>query len=390
MSAEKRTPLGALLLLWFAGHGLRIPILAIPPILALVIVDLNLTGTEVGILNGIPVALFALAAMPGSLLISRVGAVPALVIGLSIAAAGSMLRGLAPGTLALFAATVVMSAGIAVMQPALPPTVRQWVPQRVGFATAVYTNGLLVGEIVTVAITIPFILPLLNGSWRGSLVFWSIPNVLVALAIYLFQPRGVANAQPPKIRRWMPDWRDPLLWKVGFMMSGANQLYFCANAFLPGLLMGNGQTDLIAPALMGLNGGQVPASLLLLMMASRWERKRWPPLVAGLLALLSVFGMVGGTGWWITASALLAGFSSAFILTVVLALPPLLVAPDDVSRMSAGVFTIGYGMAMIVSVLGGVAWDLTGQAAFAFLPIALGALPILFVTPFVDLSQRRS
>lgn len=50
----------ALSLLWLAGNGLRLSILAVPPILALIILDLNLSGTEVGILNGIPVLLFAL------------------------------------------------------------------------------------------------------------------------------------------------------------------------------------------------------------------------------------------------------------------------------------------------------------------------------------------
>ena len=39
------------------------------------------------------------------------------------------------------------------MQPALPAVVRQWLPDRVGFATAVFTNGLIAGEIVPVSTT---------------------------------------------------------------------------------------------------------------------------------------------------------------------------------------------------------------------------------------------
>ena len=60
---------------------MRLTILAVPPVLALIISDLALSGTEVGILNAIPVSLFALVAVPGSLLIARVGAVRALVVG---------------------------------------------------------------------------------------------------------------------------------------------------------------------------------------------------------------------------------------------------------------------------------------------------------------------
>jgi len=41
-----------------------------------------------------------------------------------------------------------------------------WVPQRIGFATAVYTNGLLIGEILPAGLTIPLVLPLLHQSWQ--------------------------------------------------------------------------------------------------------------------------------------------------------------------------------------------------------------------------------
>ena len=55
-----------------------------------------------------------------------------------------------------------MAAGVSIMQPALPPLVRAWFPQRIGFATAVYTNGLLIGETLAVALTIPLVLPLVG------------------------------------------------------------------------------------------------------------------------------------------------------------------------------------------------------------------------------------
>ncbi|MBX9711285.1 MAG: MFS transporter [Xanthobacteraceae bacterium] len=389
MTAKQSSQLCALFLLWLAGNGLRLTILAVPPVLALIIQDLKLSGTDVGVLNAIPVFLFALVSVPGSLLIARVGAVPAMVTGLLIAAAGSALRGFAFDTWMLYITTIVMAAGIAVMQPALPPTVRQWVPERIGFATAVYTNGLLFGEIFAVSMT-AFVLPLVGGSWRADLVFWSVPLAVIALVIFFFQPGG-SGAAPARHRHWMPDWRDPLLWKVGLMMSGVNQLYFCTNAFLPGFLLQTGHTETIVPALTALNGGQMPASFVLLAMASRLERKRWPPLCAGILGLIGIAGILtSSSAWGIIGAAALIGFACAAVLTLVLTLPALLVSPDDVPRMSAGVFTIGYGIAMMVSVLGGLAWDATHNAAFAFLPVAIAVLPIIVLAPLIDLSQRRS
>ncbi len=378
-----------LLLLWLAGNAARLTILAIPPILALIIVDLKLTGTEVGILNAIPPALFALAAIPGSLLIARVGATNALVVGLVVTAIGSALRGTAFDTLVLFGATVIMGAGVAVMQPALPPLVRQWVPHRIGFATALYTNGLLVGEILPVAFA-GALLMLLAGSWRGSLVFWSIWPALIALMIIVAQPRGEGQVAAQH-RHWMPNWRDPVLWKIALAMSANNQAYFCTNAFLPGFLLQHGQTDFIGPALSALNAGQLPASFILLIAASRLERRKWPLVAAGIFSLVGVAIIVFSTSVWMVAlGAAVIGFSCAWGLTLLLSLPALLYAPDDVPRVSAGMFTVGYGVAVLISIVGGRLWDITGQAAFAFLPIAIAILPLVFCPLWTDFKQRHS
>ena len=61
----------------------------------------------------------------------------------------------------------------------------------------------------------------------------------------------------------------------------------------------------------------------------------------------------------------------------------------DVPRPPAAMFTISYGGAMVVSVAAGATWDVTGSAAFAFLPIVLAALPLVLVAPTVDFRPLR-
>jgi CP family cyanate transporter-like MFS transporter len=174
-------------------------------------------------------------------------------------------------------------------------------------------------------------------------------------------------------------------------MAGSNQFYFCANAFLPGFLLQSGRPEMITPALAALNIGQLPASFLMLAMASRWERKRWPLAVSASLALASVPAILLASNiWGVAAASAMIGFSCAIVLTLSLALPALLVAPDDVPRVSAGMFTIGYGVAMLVSLVAGMAWDITGRAAFAFLPIAVMVLPMVILPLFTDYSKRRA
>ena len=69
-----RQVLGCIALLWLAGNGLRMTILAVPPLIPAIHDEFHMSETQVGILAGLPVVLFAFAAVPGSMLISRFGA----------------------------------------------------------------------------------------------------------------------------------------------------------------------------------------------------------------------------------------------------------------------------------------------------------------------------
>ena len=60
-------------LLFLAGVAMRMTILAMPPVIPLVHDELRMSETQVGLLVGLPLALFAIAAIPGSMLIARIG-----------------------------------------------------------------------------------------------------------------------------------------------------------------------------------------------------------------------------------------------------------------------------------------------------------------------------
>ena len=374
-------------LLWFAGISLRLAMLAVPPLIRLIHDDLHMSETEVGILSGLPQVLFALASVPGSLLIARFGALPTLVAGLLMAAVASALRGAAPNIWLLYAATIFTGFGIAVMQPALPPLVRAWLPERIGFGTAVYANGLLVGEILPVALTLPLVLPLVGGSWRLAFVVWAIPCVAIALAIMAFAPRAPAAA-PTTARKWWPNWRNVLVWKLGLMFGSVNAVYFAANAFIPDYLHYTGQPELISAALSALNIGQLPASLILLFVAGRLVGRAWPYLACGILTLASLAGILFGTGWVIVAWAGVLGFCGAAVLVFMLALPPLLSPPDDIHRTTAAMFTISYTCAVVVPVISGLAWDLSAVPAAAFIPMALCPFVLMGLAPTIRVSAR--
>jgi CP family cyanate transporter-like MFS transporter len=376
-------------LLWLAGAALRMTVLAVPPLLPLIHRDLDLSETEIGTLAGLPALLFAAAAVPASLVIARFGARRTLVAGLIVTALASAARGAAADVAMLFAATIVMGGGIAVMQPALPPIVRAWLPDRIGFATAVYTNGLLFGEILAVSLTLPLVLPLAGGNWRIAIALWGLPVLLTALMVTLLGPRrSSAQAAETGRRRWWPDWRDARIWQLGFLFGSVNSIYFSTNAFLPEYLAHTGAGELIGSALTALNLGQLPASLLMLGLAERLLRRPSAYVAAGLMCLASVLGLLLMSGPWVVFWAGLIGFADAVAFVLILALPPLLSAPDDAHRTAAGMFTISYSCAVAIPIIGGLAWDASGIAPVAFVPIGLCALVISTLPLGIDFRRR--
>ena len=115
-------------LLWLLGVDLRLTILAVPPVLPLIHHDLHLDEKLVAALTGLPVLLFGLIAIPGSLIIARIGARRAAIAGVVIVSIASALRGVGPSVPMLFGMTALMGAGVAIMQPALPTLVGRWFP----------------------------------------------------------------------------------------------------------------------------------------------------------------------------------------------------------------------------------------------------------------------
>ena len=139
----------AALLLWLAGNGLRLTILAVPPVIAMIRDEFALSATEVGLLSQHPAGAVR-DRRAGGLAAGRASgrARARWSAGLRSSPPVRRCAASSPNFGVLLATTVVMSAGVAIMQPIMPTAVRQWLPGRIGLGTAIYTNGLLVGEIL--------------------------------------------------------------------------------------------------------------------------------------------------------------------------------------------------------------------------------------------------
>ena len=383
--------LWALGLLWFAGINLRVTLLAIPPLIPLIHRDISLSEKAVGALGGLPVLIFGLGALFGALLLARTGVIRALIAGLAIAGLAGALRGVGPDVAVLFSMTALMGLGIAIMQPAMPTLVAHWFATHAGFATAVYVNGLLIGEIIGAAASTAMAQAL--GGWGGALAFWSLLLLVNILALVwalrtgrVTRP-GLKGKKGPE--RWWPDWSNRQMLLCGLILGCAASLYFTTNAFLPDFLHATARGAQVDAALTVLNGGQLPASFVLLAFADRLVGKRWP------IAVIGVFSLAATTALALSEDDMaalilsgLVGFCAAAILILVLALPPLLAEPEDVHHFSAGVFAIGYTIAFLTPITSGALWDTTHTAATAFIPVAASGAIMVALAGLLHISPR--
>src|SRR6516164_3098305 len=175
--------LGSSILLWLSGASLRITVLAIAPVIPLIQRDLNMSGT--------------------------------------------VSRGAADDVAVLFITTIVMSIGIAVAQPTLAVLVRDWLPNDIGFGTATYANGLIVGAIIPISLMIPIVMPLSIDSWRLAIAVWSVPVLLVVGLLLLFAPKTSRNRVLDVLGR--DSWASldyNLIWRIGLIFGANNGIFF--------------------------------------------------------------------------------------------------------------------------------------------------------------------
>jgi len=377
-----------LILLWIAGVDIRLTLLAVPPVLPQIHRDLALAETGIAVLTGLPVILFAAAAIPGSLLIARVGARRALIAGMLLFAVASGLRGAWTSIPILFGMTVLMGVGIAIAQPAVPSLISEWVPDRVGLATAVYVNGILVGETLGAGLTLPIVLPLAGGRWEGSFALWA-GVVLVTVVLMAWWTSRLPDASGGPHIVWSPDWKRAETWRLGLLLGGVTAAYFGANAFIPDFLRAIGRPHLLAACLTVLNASQLPAPLVAGLVASTAIGRRGPFLITGTAILASLGIFLLQRDWSLMVGAGLLGFWFAFALVLCLSLPPRLSPRGEVHRMSAGMFAIAYVYAFAAQLLGGAAWDLSRVPATSFLPVGVGTVTTLIAAVTLPRSSDR-
>lgn len=368
---QRRSSLIFLALSWLVAINLRSVLLAVPPVLPQIRQDIGLSYTATGLLTSLPTLLMGLAAVPGAFLIARVSARAAVTVGVFLLTAGALLRALLPSALPIFVFTALLSLGIASAQTALPVLVRQWFPNHIGLATAIYSNGLIIGEVLGASLTIP-VLVWLGGTWRTSFIFWGIPAAVTLVLWFVFAPRARWGATARGVTQWQAGWKTWRGWRVGLLLGSGSLVYFAMNTWIPNYEQAIGRGAEYPTALGILNGIQLPTSILVIVFARLLAGRRWVFIVSGVLCVTGIFG-------WLFAPSVnllwvgMLGLGSATVFLLGLALPALLAPEAEVAGYTGMALTIGYANAFFGPLIGGWLWDVTGVAALTFIPVIVAS-----------------
>ena len=147
-------------------------------------------------------------------------------------------------------ASAVMGLGVAMMQPALPALLPRWLePHHIALGSAIYMNGMLMGEFIGAGITLPVLMPLLDNSWRATVLAWSLPALLVVPPCFAQTGPGPARTQSRLAARL----EKPVTLRLGLLLGLSGSMFFGLNAYMGNLLEQQGRIGLLSEALFWYN-----------------------------------------------------------------------------------------------------------------------------------------
>ena len=224
--------------LLIAAVNLRLTVAAVPPVLNQIRATTGLSSAGAGLLTGLPVFCFGIAALAAPRLIRRFSMGPLLTLTLLTVLAGCAVR-LVPSLLPLFLGTAVLGSGIAVGNVLIPGLIKRDFSQQRLLMTTLYSVALSGGATIAAGLTVP-LEHAFGIDWRVAIAIW---GVMAVLAILLWAPHVREEAARGDTSHGAPIrglWRDPLAWCVSGFMGFQSFGFYATLSWLPTIARANG------------------------------------------------------------------------------------------------------------------------------------------------------
>jgi MFS transporter, CP family, cyanate transporter len=376
-SQYQSLPAGVLAVAVLLAFGIWLPLFVIPPIEDIIGQALAISHTQTALAYSAPVAVLALAAIPGGILADRVGLKKTIGAGAVLLAAGAALRGVSVTFSGLLAFTLLYGLGLGLCFPNLPKLARYCSPRaRSSVTVGVFTVAIILSGAISLAITRPVVYRL-TGSYEGVLFASSVPAILAAIlwwALIKDPPCQAAGVETVRfdlaaLRRLIGR-ADLLLVAVLFLLH--NVVLYTWIGWMPAFLVGIGASErtagLITPVALWVG---VPSVVLLSRLSARLERRKpflWAPSALLVFAAGAVLVVNVPLSW---ALMFVTGIGTSIRFATILALPVEMVEPGQAGAATGLMMSIGYIGALVGPLAGGYIIDTTGSYDLVFISLAI-------------------
>ena len=364
-----------LVVLFLAGFSLRPNLVGIGPILGDIRDELDLTFGQAGLLVTIPLLCMGLFAIPAPRLSRRVGTPRAVATGLFFIAAFGLARSFVREGIVLLLLTIPVGVGMGLVGPLLPEVVKGSFEDHPTIGTGIYSSAIQLGSAISIVLAIP--VAILFGTWRASLVFFSLLSVLALLGWGV--GKGVAWRNETSEQAADPgSWGRPVAWFLAFIFWLSAFPFYGLTAWLTSAQVERGWEQGSAGTLtssLGLFG--IPAGIIVAWFGDRSGERVRLLLGSSTVLVIGTFGLAlnPSLAWaWtvVTGGAL----GALFTLTLTL---PLDVArnPSEAAGVASVMLSVGYAATALTPSLLGLLRDLTGSFAASIWVIVVASIALM-------------
>lgn len=381
--AQPPVPFGvAVLCLILVAQALRPGIVSIGPLLTDIIDDFGLAHTQASLLTAIPTLLMGLLALPTPWLARRFGRDRVIVAALLVLAATTLARAYASSTVALFATTAGVGAGIAIAGALVPGFVKAGFPRQVALLMGLYAMALSLGS--TFAAGSTGLLAQIFGTWRLPAGLWAIPPLLGVAAWAYVASRNATSRNRGTGPRYPLPLGNRTAWLIAAYFAFNNVVFYSFISWLAPLYVELGQSAASAGLILAcFTFAFLVATPLFGALSRNEDRRLFLALAAGTGAA-GVFWMAIAPGFLplVIVSLIAFGAGGSFTLSMTL---PLDNARTDAEAASWNAFVLL--VSYIVGAIGPVAVGLLRDWSGSFQPslwlLAAISAAMLLLAPFL-------
>ena len=157
--------------LWLLYTAFGLTAAGIAPLVLQIEKELGITHAAMGSIMGAWQLTYIFAAMPGGILLDRLGGRRALFIGGLLIALSALGRAFAEDYWSLLFAVALFGIGGPIISSGAPKVVSQlFTGSDRGLAMGIYMTGPAIGSVISLTLTHSVLLPLLNDNWRSVML----------------------------------------------------------------------------------------------------------------------------------------------------------------------------------------------------------------------------